>query len=62
MAKNAAPINDAAKPQTVSDQILDKFYGALEKKEEFKEIAARFRNESGRSDVTLRKVLFGDDT
>lgn len=48
-------------PITVSDQILAKFYDALEKKEEFKEIAARFRKESARSDAALRKVLFGDE-
>ena len=62
MSKNAkAAANDASSAPSVTDQIFEAFYQALEQKPEFKDIATRFRAEPDRSDASLKKILFGSE-
>jgi hypothetical protein len=60
---NTPPANDVdTSPQTVPEQVLDMFCQALAAQPEYKDVAERFRQEPGRSDEALRRILFGDET
>jgi hypothetical protein len=62
MSKNTkTAANDASNTPSVTGQIFEAFYQALEQKPEFKDIAARFRAEPDRSDTSLKKILFGGE-
>lgn len=62
MPKKSTAANDVGTGSpSVTDQIFEAFYQALEQKSEFKDIAARFRATSDHSDASLKKILFGGE-
>jgi hypothetical protein len=45
----------------ISDQVLEAFYEALEKRPDLIDLAARFRAEPARTDAALKKIIFGEE-
>lgn len=61
MTNTPKAANDAGKsPLTVAEQVLNRFYDALSVNPDLKEVAERFRQEQGRNDAAMKKILFGD--
>ena len=62
MASNKKPANDvAAKPATVTDQILEQVFKRLEECEGLEGVAKRFRAVENPAKADFEDVLFGDD-
>lgn len=55
------PEQNLSTSKSISDQVLESFYHALEQRPDLADVAARFRVESARTDAAFRKILFGEE-